>query len=57
MGQAKIVVGVVHSQLLADAILTLTQRGDTSPDCRHMLADGEVDALHKRGIDLLAAWC
>jgi hypothetical protein len=45
MGQAKIVVGVVHSQLLADAVLTLTQRGDTSPDCRHMLADGEVDAV------------
>ena len=55
MRQAEIIVHVVQGQLLPHAVLALTQRADPSPDRRHMLADGEVEPLHERGVDLPAA--
>ena len=35
--------------------LVFAQRGDPSPNGGHMLADREVDALNKGGIDLPTA--
>jgi hypothetical protein len=40
-------VDVVQCQLLAQAVLTLTQRGGAPPNGCHMLAQAEVDALHE----------
>jgi len=40
--------------LLPHAVLALAQRGDTPPDRRHMLADGQIEALHKGRVDLPA---
>src|SRR6266516_3118523 len=45
MWQAKIIVDMVHGQLLAQARLVFAQRGDASSDCGHMLTDGQVDAV------------
>src|SRR2546425_4116305 len=45
MREAKIVVDVIQSELLPQAILTLTQRAHPAADCRHMLADAEVEAV------------
>jgi len=55
MGQAEIIVHVIQGQLLAYAVLTLAERGDASPNGGHMLAKGQVEALHERRIDLPAA--
>ena len=55
MRQDKIMVDVVQRQLLAQAVLALTQRGDAPPNGCHMLAQAEVDALHKGGVDLPTA--
>jgi len=55
MRQAKIVIHVVHSHLLPQALLSLAERGDATPNCRHMLAQAEVEALDEGGIDLPAA--
>src|SRR5215510_12604734 len=52
MRQAKIVIGVEQHQLLPHAVLPLAQRGDPTPDRAHMLADSEVDSLHKGGVDV-----
>jgi len=54
MREAKIVVDMIQGELLPHAVLTLAQRGDTPPDRCHVLADGEVQALHKGRIDLPA---
>ena len=48
-------VDVVQRQLLAQAVLTLTQRGGAPPNGCHMLAQAEVDALHEGGVDLPTA--
>jgi hypothetical protein len=40
--------------LLPQAVLALAQRGDTPPDRGDMLADVQIDALHKGCIDLPA---
>jgi hypothetical protein len=54
MGQAEIIIDMVQRQLLAYAVLTFAEGGDTSTDGGHMLADAEVDALNEGGIDLPA---
>ena len=54
MRQAAVIVGLIQRQLLPQTVLTLAQRGDTPPDRCHVLADGEVQALHKGRIDLPA---
>src|SRR6267142_6365139 len=54
MRQAKIVIHVVHSQLLPQALLSLAQRAHPPPNGRHMLAQAEIDPLHKGRIDLPA---
>jgi hypothetical protein len=43
---------MILGQLLAQARLVFAQRGDASSHRGDMLADGEVDALHERGVDL-----
>ena len=48
--QAEIVVGVVHYQLLAQAILALAQGIDSSPHRRHALTDIQVQSLHKGSV-------
>src|SRR5215831_16154617 len=45
MGQAEIVVDMVQNELLAQADLTLAQRGHPSPHRGDMLADAQVDAV------------
>src|SRR5438105_874308 len=55
MRQAKIVIHVVHSHLLPQALLSLAERGDPTPNRCHMLAQAEVEALDEGGIDLPAA--
>ena len=50
MRQAEIVVGVVHYQLLAQAILALAQGIDSSPHRRHALTDIQVQSLHKGSV-------
>jgi len=55
--QAEIIVHAVQSQLVADPVLALAEGAHSSPNGRHVLADGEVEAFHKRGIDLPAACC
>src|SRR5713101_5139730 len=55
MRQAKIIVDMVQDELLAQALLALAQRADPSSDRGHMLADGQVEALHERRVDLPAA--
>ena len=55
MGQTEIIVDMIQRQLLPQALLALAQRIDTPPHRRHMLADGQVDPLHERGVDLPAA--
>src|SRR5712691_7847467 len=54
MRQAKIVIHVVYSQLLPQALLSLAERGDATPNRRHMLAQAEVEALNEGGVDLPA---
>jgi|SRR5882724_1566311 len=54
MWQTEIVIALIHRQLLAQARLLFTQRGDASPHRRHMLTDAEVDALNERRVDLPA---
>src|SRR5712691_11949017 len=54
MRQAKIVIRVIHRQLLAHAGFLCAYGGDTPPHRRHMLADIEVEALHKGRVDLPA---
>jgi hypothetical protein len=56
MREAKIVVDVIQSELLPQAILTLPQRAHPAADCRHMLADAEVEALHEGGVDGPPTW-
>ena len=53
-GRQKLWYDMVQRQLLPQPILALAQRADPPPDCGHMLADGEVDPLHKGGVDLPA---
>jgi hypothetical protein len=45
MGQAEVVVAVVHGQWLVETLFALAQGGDTSADHRPMLTDGEVEAV------------
>jgi hypothetical protein len=45
VGQADIVVHVIHPQLLASAVRALTERVDPTPHCGHPLADVEVEAF------------
>ena len=45
MGQAEIVVDMVQHELLAQADLTLAQRGHPSPHRGDMLADAQVEAV------------
>ena len=55
MGPTAIVFPVLQQQQLPQAVLPLTQHGTLSPNGRPRLADGEGDALNKRGTDLPAA--
>jgi hypothetical protein len=55
MRQTKIIVDMIQRQLLPQAILALAQHIDPPPHRRDMLADGQVEALHKRRVDLPAA--
>src|SRR5215470_78142 len=54
MRQAEIVVAMVQRELLPQADLTLAHRGDPPPHGSHMLAEVQIEALHKRGVDLPA---
>src|SRR5215510_10919605 len=45
---------MVEGQLLPQPVFVLAQCADPSPYCRDMLTDGEIDAFHKRRIDLPA---
>src|SRR5438445_12538729 len=45
---------MVQSELLPQADLTLAHRGDTPPHGGYMLAEVQIEALHKRGVDLPA---
>src|SRR5262249_51534549 len=53
----EIIVHAVQGQLVADPVLALAEGAHPSPNGRHVLADGEVEAFHKRGLDLPAACC
>src|SRR5439155_25275568 len=55
MRQAKIIISMVQGELLPHAVLALAQRADPSSDGGHVLADGQVEALHERRVDLPAA--
>src|SRR2546426_9189508 len=55
MGQTEIRIDMIQRQLLPPALLALAQRIDTPPHRRDMLPDGQVEALHKRRVDLPAA--
>ena len=55
MGQTEIIVDRIQRQLLPQAILALAQRIHTPPNRGDMLAEAEVEAFHKRRIDLPAA--
>src|SRR6266446_9034323 len=46
---------MIQGQLLAYAVLALAQRGNATPNRRHMLAQAEVEAFHEGRIDLPAA--
>jgi hypothetical protein len=43
--QDTVVIHVIQGQLLPSAVLTLAQRGNATPDRRHMLAPAEVEAV------------
>src|SRR2546428_8044751 len=45
---------MIQGQLLAYALLALAERGDPTPHRRHMLTDGQVEALDEGRIDLPA---
>src|SRR4029453_18096933 len=45
---------MIQGQLLAYAVLTLAERGDPPSHRRHMLTDGQVEALDEGRIDLPA---
>src|SRR5262249_57658278 len=45
MRQAEIIVHMIQCQLLAYTILAFTQGAHPSADCRHMLANGQVQAV------------
>src|SRR2546422_8196456 len=55
MREAKIIVDMIQGELLPQAVLALAQRMDTPPNRGDMLAEAEVEAFHKRRIDLPAA--
>ena len=55
MREAKIIVDMIQGELLPQAVLALAQRIDTPPNRGDMLAEAEVEAFHKRRIDLPAA--
>ena len=42
---------------MAEPVLALAEGAHAPPNGRHVLADGEVEAFHKRGIDLPATCC
>ena len=45
MGQTKVVIDVIQHQLLAHARFVFAQRADPPSHRRHMLADGQVEAV------------
>src|SRR6516162_467681 len=55
MGPTEIIVAVKHGHLLQQPVLALAQRADPPSHRRHMLADGQVEALHECRLDLPAA--
>src|SRR5262249_34737612 len=54
MGQTEIIIDLMQGQLLPQALLALAERADPPSPCRHVLADGQVEALYERGVDLAA---
>ncbi len=50
----EIIVHVIQGQLLVYAVLALAQRGNATPNRRHMVADAQVEALNERGVDVPA---
>jgi len=48
-------IGLEQNKLLSQPVLALAQRGDPPSHRRDTLADGQVKALHKGGVDLLTA--
>jgi hypothetical protein len=54
VGQTEIIVAMEDSHLLPQPVFALAQRTDPAPDRCDMLPEGEVDALHERGIDMPA---
>src|SRR5215475_2913160 len=57
MRQAKVVVRLIHDQLLTQPLFLLAERQDPSSDRRYMLADIKVEAFHKGRVDLPATRC
>jgi hypothetical protein len=54
MGQAEIVINLIHGELLAEAGFVFAQGYHPPPDCGDMLANRQVDPLNERCIDLPA---
>src|SRR5262249_60287533 len=54
MGQTEIIVHQIQGQLLAYTVLTLAERGDPTSHRRHMLTDGQVEALHQGRVEVPA---
>jgi len=55
MREAEVRGGVGERQLLPQPVFALAERADPSPNRGDMLAEAEVEAFHKRRIDLPAA--
>ena len=55
MGEAKIVGSLLQCQRLPQAVLALAERADSSSHRGHLLADGQIEAFHKRRLDLPTA--
>src|SRR5215510_4536196 len=54
MGHTEIIVAMEDGHLLPQSVFALAQRADPAPDRSDMLADAEVDPLHKGRVDVPA---
>src|SRR5215510_1044790 len=54
MGHTEIIVAMEDGHLLPQSVFTLAQRADPAPDRGDMLADAEVEPLHKGRVDVPA---
>src|SRR5262245_15640474 len=52
MGQRKVMGDLEHRELMPQAVFALAERGDPSPSHCHALEHGQVEALHKGGVEV-----